>query len=197
MSERYPHELELDLTLLPNRSKDLKVNMVIGYLRLIKKMPLRKTGSLVTRQRWKCRCIAPTCGREIIVPQNYLVRRPKPKYHCGCVDIPHTLQYQYKREYGIWNMMHVRCEDPRHQAYNSYGGRGINIDPRWHKSNPRGFELFFHDMGPAPSPTHQLDRWPDNDAGYGPTNCRWATPKENASNRRTSKNYKSHLKPKV
>lgn len=194
MSERFPYELSLDLSQLPDSSKDLKVNMVIGYLRLIKKMPLRKTGSLMTRQRWKCRCTAPNCNSEVIVPQNYLVRRPKPKYHCGCVDTPQTLQYQYRREYRIWTMMHVRCYDKRHMAYKSYGGRGIEICAHWHKSNPMGFQNFLADMGPAPTPTHQCDRWPDNDKGYQPDNCRWATPKENASNRRTSKNYKSHLK---
>jgi hypothetical protein len=188
--------MDLDLSKLPSSSKDLKAKMVIGYLFLLKKMPLRKTGSPMTRQRWKCSCTAPGCGKQVIVPQNYLVRRPDPKYHCGCVNIPQTLQYKYKREYGIWTMMHVRTEDPRHEAYKHYGGRGIKVCQRWHKSNPQGFHNFIADMGPAPTSKHQCDRWPDNDAGYQPGNTRWATPKENANNRRTNLNYVHNKHPK-
>jgi hypothetical protein len=79
--------------------------------------------------------------------------------------------------------MLTRCYNPRHAYYESYGGRGIKVeDATWLTS----FVNFFADMGRKPSPKHSLDRI-NNDLGYFPANCRWATALEQRHNQRPRK----------
>jgi hypothetical protein len=84
-------------------------------------------------------------------------------------------------EYAIWRGMLSRCNNPKRKCYPRYGGAGIKVCKRWSEN----FEAFLSDMGPRPSPEHSVER-KNNKLGYRPDNCRWATPLEQAKNRRVT-----------
>lgn len=83
--------------------------------------------------------------------------------------------------YESWMAMRSRCNNIARDVDGKWGARGISIDPAWDS-----FEQFLADMGERPDGT-TLDRYPDNNGNYGPSNCRWATPTEQARNRRNAR----------
>jgi hypothetical protein len=121
------------------------------------------------------------CGKDLSVSLNNL--RSGNTKSCGCLKTETTVAVSTRhgmagtRIYNIWSDMIARCERVTHQRYSSYGGRGIAVCERW-----RDFANFYADMGDRPE-GRSLDRI-NNDRGYSPENCRWATPSQQMKNRR-------------
>jgi hypothetical protein len=121
------------------------------------------------------------CGSELAVSTGNL--RSGNTQSCGCIKLERIASLKARhglagsRIYNIWCDMVARCTRPTHPRYVDYGGRGITVCERW-----LDFVNFYTDMGHRPA-GRSLDRR-NNDCGYSPENCRWATASEQNSNRR-------------
>lgn len=139
--------------------------------------------------QWACRCV---CGKRTVVGSVALSRGVTQS--CGCLAREvrartararslkhgHSAGGKITPEYMAWASMLYRCSKMNGGGHPHYAGRGIRVCRRWRK-----FENFFADMGRRPSKKHSLDR-ENNSKSYCLNNCRWATPRQQANNRRTT-----------
>lgn len=150
---------------------------------------LEKTGRMVSRHAlYRCQC---DCGNEALATSRNL-RKSHGTRSCGCWKVESIQRRSTKhgnarvsgptREYRAWASMVQRCYDPAWHRYRDYGARGITVCDRWRLA--KGFEHFLADMGQCRAGL-QLERI-DNHGHYEPSNCRWATIREQQRNKRTN-----------
>lgn len=148
----------------------------------------RRFGRLIAKERigkkWLCVC---DCGNEkSVLPSNLKRERTR---SCGCLHRESSARngkanarhgYAGSPEYDAWSGMHQRCRNIKDKNYKSYGGRGIQVCEQWST-----FDMFIADLGPKPSRHHSIDRI-DVNGNYEPSNCKWATSKEQNGNKRSN-----------
>lgn len=139
-----------------------------GRLTVVQRLASDRNGNAV----WLCEC---DCGNSTTATTAKM--KTGRKVSCGCWR---NRQNGHSRErlYVIWRGMMSRCNDPRHDHYMNYGGRGISVCEEWRSFLP------FREWAIANGYTDEMsiDRI-DNDGDYQPGNCRWVTQKAQCNNR--------------
>lgn len=159
-----------------------KINLIgqtFGKLKVIAPAEKNRHGQV----QWLCLC---ECGNNTTVSTASL--RTAHTKSCGCYKFEcarkHGKANKRDRLYNIWCKMNFRCSNPNKKRFKDYGGRGISVCPEW-KHDFNAFQAWAMSHGYSPNLT--LDRI-NNNGNYEPSNCRWATVKEQNWNKRNIKN---------
>lgn len=139
----------------------------------------RKVGNK-TASIWMCVC---ECGNTAEIQAKHLSGRLRVCCQCGAgktIRVPKHGKCG-DRIYSIWSSMLMRCRNSAHPSFARYGAKGVKVCSAWIK-----FENFYSDMGDPPSTIHSIDRI-DPYGNYELSNCRWATPTEQANNRKNNR----------
>lgn len=140
---------------------------------------LSRGKNIKNKTAWLCIC---DCGNKTTVRADQLKNNHTVSCgHIGKINLEKRIKHGRLNTaaYSVWRSMKARCLGANQKSYKYYGGRGIKISDEW-----MNFEGFYKDMGDPPR-GHSLDRI-NNNEGYCKKNCRWASTKTQARNKRTN-----------
>jgi len=174
------------------RSRKSYIGQKLGKIIVLCDMPDRLVGKFATRYIFGL-C---ECGKTKTIPLYSLTSGKT--ISCGCYNATQSskrasdriaegfrprLSHGHaastgSRTYNTWVNMRRRCNNPSATQWKYYGALGVSVCARWSV-----FENFLADMGERPK-GKTIDRYPDPTGNYEPSNCRWATVKQQRNNRR-------------